>query len=192
MPLKFRDIILSIYISALFLVPLTMKVLVERIELGSEGKSLAMMWRNLPGEHEIIRLNDKIYYLFEGAFYLETSNGYRFTSAPPGAVIKNLPDNSELIEIGGKTYFYYCGTYYQYHPETHTYIVIEKPAEINPADTESPVTIDLIDGQKFQGDILDVTSDSIYFKCVEGVLELAISEVSTITFMPIPLEKSRN
>jgi hypothetical protein len=178
MPLKIREIFLSIYISALFLIPLTMKVLVERIELEAEGKSLAMMWRNLPSEHEIIRLNDKIYYLYEGAFYVKSSNGYRFTSAPLGAVVQNLPDNSEIID--------------QYQPETHTYIVIEKPVEINPTDNESPVTIDLIDGQKFQGDILDVTSDSIYFKCVDGLLELSISEVSTITFMPIPLEERRN
>jgi hypothetical protein len=192
MPLKIREIFLSIYISALFLIPLTMKVLVERIELEAEGKSLAMMWRNLPSEHEIIRLNDKIYYFYEGAFYVKSSNGYRFTSAPLGAVVQNLPDNSEIIEMGGKTYFYYCGIYYQYQPETHTYIVIEKPVEINPTDNESPVTIDLIDGQKFQGDILDVTSDSIYFKCVDGLLELSISEVSTITFMPIPLEERRN
>ena len=192
MPLKFRDILLSIYISALFLVPLTMKVLVEQIEPGSEGTSLAIMWNNLPSQHEIIRLNDKIYYLVEGAFYIESSKGYRFTSAPLGAVLQNLPDNSEIIEMGGKTYFYYCGTYYQYQPETHTYVVIEKPVEINHVETESPVTIDLIDGQKFQGDILDVTSDSIYFKSMQGVVELSISEVSTITFMPIPLEERRN
>jgi len=192
MSYRIRELLISIYISVLFLVPLTMKVLVERIEPEYQEKYLAMMWRTLPSGYEIINLNGNNYYLFEGAFYIKSSNGYRFTSAPLGAVIHHLPDYSEIIQTNGKTYFHHCGTYYQYQSENHSYVVVEKPAELTPPDNESRVTIDLLDGQKFQGDILDVTSDSIYFQSNEGLLELSISEVSSMTFISIPLEDRRN
>jgi hypothetical protein len=169
-----------------------MKVLVERIEPEYQEKFLAMMWRTLPNEYEIINLNGKDYYLFEGAFYIKSTNGYRFTSAPLGAVVHHLPDYSEIIQTDSKTYFHYCGNYYEYQPKNHSYMIVEKPLELDPPDNESRVTIDLLDGQKFQGDILDVTSDSIYFQSNEGLLELSISEVSSMTFISIPLEERRN
>ena len=52
------------------------------------------------------------YYVQDGVYYQQGSQGYVVVNAPAGAALKDLPPGSVSIPFGGSTYYYSGGVFY--------------------------------------------------------------------------------
>jgi hypothetical protein len=138
----------------------------------------------LPGEHQRIVVHNHSYYFHQGVFYRKGPRGYVITLAPIGARIRFLPRGYITLHFGAIPYFYYYGTYYRYYPEEKVYVVVENPRQNNPEYQSATDILYMTYGRTLEGVFLGGTQSTIQFETKEGIQEIPVAEVISISFAP--------
>jgi hypothetical protein len=70
-----------------------------------------------PRGYSTVYVGDDPYYYYNGAYYVETDDGYIVVEPPEGATVAYLPEGYTMVYVNGARHYVYAGVHYR--PYTH-------------------------------------------------------------------------
>jgi hypothetical protein len=124
------------------------------------------------------------YFYRGGAFYRRDRSGYHVIVAPFGARVAFLPPGYRMFRFGALDYYYFNGIYYNYLPDQNVYVVVQKPANVNNAETLKLDQIKLYDGSILNGVFQGATDSTVTLLVNDENRVLNIGDIISIQFAP--------